>query len=93
MVVVLRDHVAQGAAAHLLECFATNAPAAPGNLLPHKDAERITEFNDPPRLLVVGEANKVGAHVFDKAHLLLQLVVRHSRSVSSMILVTVSSLK
>ena len=39
MIVVLGDHVAEGAAAHLLEDVVADAAAAPGNLLPDEDAE------------------------------------------------------
>ena len=91
MVVVLRDHVAQGAAAHLLEDVVADAAAAPGNLFPHEQAEPVAELEHAARLLVVREADEVCAHVFDELHLLIEQVVGHGRSVAGVIFVAVGS--
>ena len=91
MVVVLRDHVAQGAAAHLLEDVVADTAAAPGNLFPHEQAEAVAELEYTARLLVVREADEVCAHVFDELHLLIEQVVGHRRSVACVIFVAMGS--
>ncbi len=93
MVVVLLDHVAQRPAAHLLEDVVADAAAAPGNLLPHEDAESIAELKHATRLLVVGEANEVGSHLFDELHLLLDEVIGHPGRVTGVVFVAMGSAK
>ncbi len=87
MVVVLRDHVAQRAAAHLLEDVVAHAAAAPGNLLPHQDAEPVAVLEHTPRLLVVPQPNEICAHVFDELHLLLEQFIRHRRRIACVVFV------
>jgi hypothetical protein len=88
---VLRDHIAQGAAAHLLEDFVADATAAPGDLFPDENAKAIAELEDPPRLLVMGETNEVGTHLFNEVHLLLDEIVGHGCGVTGVIFVSMRS--
>ena len=87
MVVVLRDHVAQGAAAHLFEDVIANAATAPGNLLPHEEAEPVAVLEHAPRLLIVRQPDEICAHVLDEVHLLVEQVVGHRRCVAGVVFV------
>ena len=60
------------AAAHFFEDVVADAAAAPRNLFPDEDAESVAEIEHAARLLVVGEADEVCAHLLDELHLLFE---------------------
>ena len=87
MVVVLRDHVAQRAAPHLLKYIVADSGAAPGNLFPYEDAEAIAVLQYAARLLVVRKTDEVCANLLDELHLLIEKVVRYRGGVAGMVFV------
>ncbi len=91
MVVVLRDHVAQRAAAHFFEGVVSDARAAPGNLLPHEKTKAVAEFEYAARLLIMREADEVGADVLDELHLLGDQLIGHRGGIACMVFVAMRS--
>ncbi len=91
MVVVLADHIAERAAAHLFEDLAAYSGAAPLDLFPDEDSEAVAEVEDAARLLVVREADEVDASILDELHLLVDQVVGHGGGISSVVFVAVGS--
>ena len=77
VVVVLVDHVRQHALRILLKGLAADPRATPRNLFPHHQAKFVAQFEHQPVLLVVGEPDKIRAHIADHPHLFTHLVVAH----------------
>ena len=93
MVVVLLDHVRQHVLRILLKGCIADSGAAPGNLLPHHQAKLVAEIEHQAILLVMGEANKVRAHLADEMHLLPDLLVAHGCRNASVIGMPMRSLQ
>ena len=77
MITVLVDHVAQHAARLILVSVAAEAPAGPGDLFPYQHSQLVAQVEHLARLLVVGQADEVGAHVLDEPHFFADEVFGH----------------
>ena len=91
VVVMLVDHVAQHVAALLAESLSTESAPAPRDFLPHQQAKFIAEVEHKRSLLVVAQADEVGAHFFHERECLSNDCIRHCGRHAGVILVIMGS--
>ena len=68
VVAVLADHIGEHAACLFAVLLAAQSATAPRNLFPHQKPQLVAEAEDDFRLLVVAQADEVGAHCLDLLH-------------------------
>ena len=91
MAIVLVNHVGEHVAGTVLtEGFVANTGATPRHLFPDHEAELIAKIEHQAVLLVVGQADEVGAHVADELHFLADLIVAHCGGEAGMVDVAVT---
>ena len=91
MIAVLIDQGAQHVESLLLIAAAAHSAAAPRDLLPHQQPERVAALQHDARLLIVAEAHEVAAHVLDHLHFPPDQVFRHRGGESGVVLVALGA--
>ena len=93
MVAVLRYHVGQHAAGLLAVGVTAQSAPAPGDFFPDEEAQLVAQAQDDVRLLVVSQADEVGAQGFYLLHFALHQLLGQGGAPSGVVFVAVRAAK